>query len=174
MLGWPFSFSEITMEFLTLDEYKTILKIQSPAQDAEFTMIINAVNAFIQKYLGYSEGGALVKTIYAQGAQELLDDTWSTITSVVDEAGTSIAFSLVKGYILKFPTEVTGKLTITGTLAANTVDPALKQAAFSLIQYYLKNQYLKAISNGMDSISLTEYASVPVHIKSILDLFRLV
>lgn len=162
------------MDFLTLAEYKTIQKIQSPAQDAEYTLVIDAVNSFIQKYLGYSGGGALVKTIYAQGAQELLDDNWSSITSVVDSAGTSIAFTLVKGYILQFTTEVIGNLVITGVSVTNAVDPALKQAAFSLVQYYVKNQYLKAISNGVDSISLTEYASVPVHIKSILDLYRLV
>ena len=161
------------MEFLTLEEFKDIQNIKSPAQDAEHSLTINAVNAFIQSYLGYSDGGVTTRTVYFNGNQEVLDDNWASITSVT--GGTSsLGFTLSRGYVLTLSEDYTGDVLISGTLATNTVSPALKQAAMSLVLYYIKNQYLKSISNGVDSVSLADYASVPVHIKSILDLYRLV
>ena len=161
------------MEFLTLEEFKDIQNIKSPAQDAEHSITINAVNAFIQNYLGYSDGGTATRTVYFNGNQEVLDDNWASITSVTGGT-TSLGFTLSRGYVLTLSEDYTGDVQISGTLATHTVSPALKQAALSLVLYYLKNQYLKSVSNGVDSVSLADYSSVPVHIKSILDLYRLV
>ena len=115
----------------------------------------------------------LRNTLGFNGNQEVLDDNWASITSVTGGT-TSLGFTLSRGYVLTLSEDYTGDVLISGTLATNTVSPALKQAAMSLVLYYIKNQYLKSISNGVDSVSLADYASVPVHIKSILDLYRLV
>lgn len=160
------------MEFITLDEFKEIQNIKSPVQDAELTLIIDAVNDFMQKYLGYSNGETVTKKVYFEGSTAFLDNNWSSITSVTGT--TSLVFSLSRGYILTLATDYVGDVTVVGVLATNTVDPGLKQAALSLVIYYLKNQYLKSVSNGVDTVSLADYTSVPVHIKSILDLYRLV
>lgn len=160
------------MEFITLAEFKAVQNITSPNQDAEYTLIINAVNGFMESYLGFMAGGSATKSVYLQSSKEFLDDIWASITSITSATGEALTFTLVRGYILILDAEYVGNVTIVGTLAANTVVPALKQAALSLVKYYLKDQYMKSISNGMDSVALADYEAVPAHIKSILDMYR--
>ena len=160
------------MEFITLEEFKAVQRITAPTQDSEYTLTINAVNSFMQSYLGFTDGGPATKSVYLQSSKEFLDDIWASITSITSTTGEVLTFTLVRGYVLILDKEHIGNVTIVGTLAGNTVVPALKQAALSLVEYYLKDQYMKSISNGMDSVALAEYEAVPAHIKSILDMYR--
>ena len=162
------------MNFITLDEYKAALNITSPKQDAEFTLVIDAVNQFITDYLGFSEGGLLTETVYIASNVEVLDRVWKTITSVKTEEGKPLTFKLVRGYILRIAEPYIGNVTIEGELATNTANAALKHAAFLLVQYYIKDQFMQSISNNGGSISLPSFLSIPLHIKSILDLYRVV
>ena len=161
------------MNFITVDEYKAALNITSPKQDSEFTLLINAVNQFITDYLGYSEGGTFSEVIYVESGTETLDKIWKTITSVTTTDNLELSFKLIKGYILQIEKDYTGNVALEGELAVNTANDALKHAAFLLVQYYIKDQYMQSISNnGGGSISLPSFTSVPTHIKSILDLYR--
>lgn len=160
------------MEFITLDEYKAALNITSPKQDPEYTLLINSVNQFITDYLGFSEGGLLTETVYIASNVEVLDKVWKTITSIKTEEDAPLTFKLVRGYILKIAEPYIGNVTIEGELAASTANAALKHAAFLLVQYYIKDQFMQSISNNGGSISLPSFLSIPLHIKSILDLYR--
>ena len=163
------------MNFITVDEYKAALNITSPKQDSEFTLLINSVNQFITDYLGYSEGGAFSEVIYVESGTETLDKIWKNLTSVKTTENLELPFKLIKGYILLIEENYVGNVTLEGELSANTTNDALKHAAFLLVQYYVKDQYMQSISssNGGGSISLPSFTSVPAHIKSILDLYRI-
>ena len=163
------------MNFITVDEYKAALNITSPKQDPEFALLINSVNQFITDYLGYSEGGVFSETLYVESGTETLDKIWKTLTSVKTTENLELPFKLIKGYILQIEKDYTGNVALEGELAVNTANDALKHAAFLLVQYYIKDQYMQSISssNGGGSISLPSFTSVPTHIKSILDLYRI-
>ena len=163
------------MNFITVDEYKAALNITSPKQDPEFTLLINSVNKFITDYLGYSEGGIFSETLYVESSTETLDRIWKTITSVKTADNVELSFKLIKGYILQIEDNYVGNVTLEGELADNAINDALKHAAFLLVQYYIKDQYMQSISssNGGGSISLPSFTSLPTHIKSILDLYRI-
>ena len=162
------------MNFITLDEYKAALNITSPKQDPEYTLLINSVNQFITDYLGYSEGGLFLDTVYVESGTEILDKIWKTLTSAKTEEGVELTAKIVKGYILQITENYVGNVILEGELQTNSANDALKQAAFLLVQYYLKDQYMQSISNtGGGSISLPTFSSIPLHIKSILDLYRI-
>ena len=162
------------MDFITLDEYKAALNITSPKQDAEYTLLLNSINNFITDYLGYSEGGAATDTIYVETGMETLDKLWSSITSAKTSDGAELTVKLHKGYILEISENYVGEVTLEGELRTHVPNASLKQAAFLLMQYYIKDQYMQSISStGGGSISLPNFASIPVHIKSILDLYRI-
>lgn len=163
------------MNFITVDEYKAALNITSPKQDPEFTILINSINQFITDYLGYSEGGIFSETLYVESSTETLDRIWKNIISVKTSDNLELPFKLIKGYILQIEKDYIGNVILEGELVANTTNDALKHAAFLLVQYYIKDQYMQSISssNGGGSISLPSFTSVPVHIKSILDIYRI-
>lgn len=163
------------MEFLTIDEYKSIKNIKSPNQDVEIASLLQAANQFVTEYLGYGDSNDPVEQIvYVESDTELLDNIWNIISSVTTIDGQPLTFSLRKGYILNITPAYQGEVKITGVLKTLSDISAIKLAVQSLADYYMKDQYLKSISStGGDSISLPTFTSIPPHIKSLLDLYRI-
>lgn len=69
-----------------------------------------------------------------------------------------------------FATPITGKVII--TLSNSVGNPAIKEACFLLVKYYLKEEYKPNIQSGQEQVQASEPKGLPIYIKNILDLYR--
>lgn len=162
------------MEIITLAEYKVFASISSPNQDAQLTPLVNFVNQFVSDYLGVSE--SVVE--YVDNSNTLLLPSSQLVASIVGDIYTNgilVPNSIITdftqlGFKLVFTTPITGKVTI--TLSNNIGNPAVKEACFLLVKYYLKEEYKPNIQSGQEQVQTSEPKGLPIYIKNILDLYR--
>jgi hypothetical protein len=74
------------------------------------------------------------------------------------------------GFKVVFATPITGKVII--TLSNSVGNPAIKEACFLLVKYYLKEEYKPNIQSGQEQVQASEPKGLPIYIKNILDLYR--
>ena len=162
------------MEIITLAEYKVFASISSPNQDAQLTPLVNFVNQFVSDYLGVSE--SVVE--YVDNSNTLLLPSSQLVASIVGDIYTNgilvpnsiITDFMQLGFKVVFTTPITGKVTI--TLSNNIGNPAVKEACFLLVKYYLKEEYKPNIQSGQEQVQASEPKGLPIYIKNILDLYR--
>lgn len=162
------------MEIITLAEYKVFASISSPNQDAQLTPLVNFVNQFVSDYLGVSE--SVVE--YVDNSNTLLLPSSQLVASIVGDIYTNgilvpnsiITDFMQLGFKVVFATPITGKVTI--TLSNSIGNPAVKEACFLLVKYYLKEEYKPNIQSGQEQVQASEPKGLPIYIKNILDLYR--
>lgn len=162
------------MEIITLAEYKVFASISSPNQDAQLTPLVNFVNQFVSDYLGVSE--SVVE--YLDNSSTLLLPSSQLVASIVGDIYTNgilvpnstITDFMQLGFKVVFATPITGKVTI--TLSNSISNPAVKEACFLLVKYYLKEEYKPNIQSGQEQVQASEPKGLPIYIKNILDLYR--
>lgn len=162
------------MEIITLAEYKIFASISSPNQDAQLTQLVNFVNQFVSDYLGVSE--SVVE--YLDNSSTLLLPSSQLVASIVGDIYTNgilvpnstITDFMQLGFKVVFATPITGKVTI--TLSNSIGNPAVKEACFLLVKYYLKEEYKPNIQSGQEQVQASEPKGLPIYIKNILDLYR--
>ena len=162
------------MEIITLAEYKIFASISSPNQDAQLTPLVNFVNQFVSDYLGVSE--SVVE--YLDNSSTLLLPSSQLVASIVGDIYTNgilvpnsiITDFMQLGFKVVFATPITGKVTI--TLSNSIGNPAVKEACFLLVKYYLKEEYKPNIQSGQEQVQASEPKGLPIYIKNILDLYR--
>lgn len=162
------------MEIITLAEYKVFASISSPNQDAQLTPLVNFVNQFVSDYLGVSES----VVVYVDNSNTLLLPSSQLVASIVGDIYTNgilvpnsiITDFMQLGFKVVFATPITGKVTI--TLSNSVGNPAVKEACFLLVKYYLKEEYKPNIQSGQEQVQASEPKGLPIYIKNILDLYR--
>lgn len=162
------------MEIITLAEYKVFASISSPNQDAQLTPLVNFVNQFVSDYLGVSE--SVVE--YLDNSSTLLLPSSQLVAGIVGDIYTNgilvpnstITDFMQLGFKVVFATPITGKVTI--TLSNSIGNPAVKEACFLLVKYYLKEEYKPNIQSGQEQVQSSEPKGLPIYIKNILDLYR--
>ena len=162
------------MEIITLAEYKVFASISSPNQDAQLTPLVNFVNEFVSDYLGVSE--SVVE--YLDNSSTLLLPSSQLVASIVGDIYTNgilvpnsiITDFMQLGFKVVFAAPITGKVTI--TLSNSIGNPAVKEACFLLVKYYLKEEYKPNIQSGQEQVQASEPKGLPIYIKNILDLYR--
>jgi hypothetical protein len=162
------------MEIITLAEYKVFASISSPNQDAQLTPLVNFVNEFVSDYLGVSE--SVVE--YLDNSNTLLLPSSQLVASIVGDIYTNgilvpnsiITDFMQLGFKVVFATPITGKVII--TLSNSVGNPAIKEACFLLVKYYLKEEYKPNIQSGQEQVQASEPKGLPIYIKNILDLYR--
>lgn len=162
------------MEIITLAEYKVFASISSPNQDAQLTPLVNFANQFVSDYLGVSE--SVVE--YVDNSNTLLLPSSQLVASIVGDIYTNgilvpnsiITDFMQLGFKVVFATPITGKVTI--TLSNSIGNPAVKEACFLLVKYYLKEEYKPNIQSGQEQVQASEPKGLPIYIKNILDLYR--
>lgn len=162
------------MEIITLAEYKVFASISSPNQDAQLTPLVNFVNQFVSDYLGVSE--SVVE--YVDNSNTLLLPSSQLVASIVGDIYTNgilvpnsiITDFMQLGFKVVFAAPITGKVTI--TLSNSIGNPAVKEACFLLVKYYLKEEYKPNIQSGQEQVQASEPKGIPIYIKNILDLYR--
>lgn len=162
------------MELITLTDYKAFAGISSPNQDSTLEPIIEFVNQFVSDYLGYSpihvefvESQTLIllpnsQVVAAVGVEELVDG--------VLQSSVNITGFYQIGFKLFLPTSITGRVTV--TLMDSVVNSGVKEACNLLVKHYTKEEYKSQIQSGAEQVQVADPKALPIHIKSILDLYR--
>lgn len=180
------------MSLITLEEYKEYASINSPTQDPKLTAMIASVNAFIESYIGRPVGieRPVIERVTPQnGLIFLANYPAPTVASVVikrygydDEIIEEGRYHLdrANGIIQSVDPSLvfknSPKSVEVSYLAGSTNVPVdLKLAALELTTYYNKREFNASYSSGDgQSIGFESSRIVPSHIKSILDLHRLI
>lgn len=161
------------MDFLTLDEYKLAAEISSTKYDAVLTAKLAFVNEFITNYLGLLDSYQLE---VSNSVYELLPTSLpiSTIklVSLTDFTESDVTDYTQFGFKLFFLTSKSGVLNITTDSTSYIVPAAVKEAAIHLLKYYMKEEYKQQQQSGSEQVQHSDPKAVPIHIKSILDLYR--
>jgi hypothetical protein len=185
-------------DLITLAEYKAYNGISSNTQDSEVAALIPKVSRFIRHYINrelttyfdepkieYFDGGdenLILREVPLQEVQsvEFSSDYGNTYTTLVEF--TDYVVSKTKDTIEcpyqkdGFPYAMNGyRVTYTGGF--ETVPDDIKLAALDLIIYYITSDMsIKSTRNvgaNNTSIEYVTTASLPAHIKRVLDLYRL-
>lgn len=165
------------MDFLTLAEYKLVMNINSPNKDSQLTSLISSINSFITMYIGLDESGSTSEKHILKIATDtvILKEEYTSITKITlnGEEVLDLAGYELDGSILYCPTLISGVLLFEGDKSIYTAPAALKQAAISLVTYYLDKEYITKDA-GNQQVGLDTVKTIPPHIKSILDLNRII
>lgn len=178
------------MSVITLQEYKMFKGINNPNQDTKLQPLVDSVNSIIEKYCQIA-----LSPTQATGVR--LTNHYSVLilpkAPVIEVTSVGIKRSSTETEILD-PTqylvdEEEGTLEIIDpmvnlprnpysfivdfTYGMSSVPFALKQAAIELLTYYDKREFNKSkdIGNGQ-SIDFMDSNIMPPHIKTLLDLYR--
>ena len=180
---------------ISLAEYKTYSQINSPNQDAEITLLIPKVSQLIKTYCrqsfndhvddpkveqfsgGHAELILKEHPVISVSSVELSTDygqTYTPLTEFVD-----YAFSPESNSVLPIGTGTFKKLVngykVSYTCGYETIPEDLKLAALDLVTYYRKNDGAihspKAPGSNAVQIEYISTASLPAHIRRILDLY---
>lgn len=185
-------------DLVTLAEYKAYKGITSTTQDAQIAALITKVSKYIRTYIDrelttyfdepltqYFDGGAQnlpLKEVPVQTVQsvEISSDYGRTYTALVEY--TDYVVSKTKETVEcpfladGFPYALNGyRVTYTG--GYESVPDDIKLASLDLVAYYLQSDMsIKSTRNVGANTTSIEYittASLPSHIRRILDLYRL-
>ena len=180
---------------ISLAEYKTYSQINSPNQDAEITLLIPKVSQLIKTYCrqsfndyvddpkvehfsgGYSELLLKEHPVISVASVELSTDygqTYIQLTEFVDYVFSPESNSVLPIGATSFKKLVNG-YKVSYTCGYETLPEDLKLAALDLVTYYRKNDGAihspKAPGSNTVQIEYISTASLPAHIRRILDLY---
>lgn len=162
------------MEIITLSEYKTFAGISSPNQDLVLTPVISFVNQFITDYIGYAptytEFLENQNTILLPTTQQALAIGFEEFLDAALLPSVNVTGFVQVGFKILLPTTVYGRLIV--TLATPYINTAIKEAANLLVKHYSKEEYTSQLQAGAEQVQIADPKSIPVHIKTILDLYR--
>lgn len=162
------------MEIITLSEYKTFAGISSPNQDLVLTPVISFVNQFITDYIGYAptytEFLENQNTILLPTTQQALAIGFEEFLDAALLPSVNVTGFVQVGFKILLPTTVSGRLIV--TLATPYINTAIKEAANLLVKHYSKEEYTSQLQAGAEQVQIADPKSIPVHIKTILDLYR--
>ncbi len=187
------------MAILTLATYKIYKGINSTTDDAKLTLIINAVNAFIEGYCGrvfttyynsdkieYFESDQLAIYPEEQPLQSITELAYSTDNGstyaevlveytdyIIDQSDQSII--PLKGVFARLANTVNGiRLTYKAGYATTPLD--IEQAAVYMTDYYKDEDYIprKSMSGtSVDTVIQPDMTTrLPAHIRRVLENYR--
>lgn len=164
---------------ITLAEYKAYRGITTTNQDHELTPILEFANEFIELFCGtkftiQTETDRRVQAI--AGKVFLPNSPIQQITEITTAAGLTPTYYLDKDIgTLELDKEYTGNLTVSYTWGYTAMPNAVKLLGFELMTHYHKREYLKSISTSTgESMVINDPVVVPVHIRSGLELYRVI
>lgn len=162
------------MEIITLADYKTFANITSPNQDSQLSPLVAFVNQFVSDYLGISssfdEYLENTNTLLLPSTQSVLSISGSVYIDNEYYEDLAITNFIQVGFKVIFTKSITGKITI--TLSDKTINNAVKEACNLLVKHYSKEEYKSQIQSGAEQIQVADVKALPIHIKTILDLYR--
>jgi hypothetical protein len=178
------------MSLLTLQEYKLFKGINNPNQDIKLQPLVDSVNSIIQQYCQLDLEVTTVTGIRVSrhyntiilpktniiSLDYLAIKRSSEVTEVLDpdqyildkESGT---LEIIDP-LINLPSNPYSFI-VDYTFGMDNVPFALKQAAVELMTYYDKREFNKSkdIGNGQ-SVDFTDSGILPSHIRTILDMYR--
>ena len=185
-------------DLITLAEYKAYNNISSTTQDAEVIALIPKISDFIKHYCDRSfiDNFDEALTVVSDGGNEnivlkevpLVDvlsveyssdygRTYTTLTEYTDYVVSRVRDSIECPYVKDGFAKALNGYRVTYTGGYETVPNDIKLAALDLIIYYITSDMsIKSTRNvgaNNTSIEYVTTASLPAHIKRVLDLYRL-
>lgn len=179
------------MSVITLNEYKLFRGINNPKQDTQLQPLIDSVNSIIDQYcqISFSPRSKTNVRLNESNYYIMLPDV--PVVSVerlaIKRSSSSLEELSEEQYILhgeegtieiidfsismpKNPRSIIADYTYGHSL----VPYAVKQAAVELVTYYDKREFNKSkdIGNGQ-SVDFTDSSVFPTHVRSILDMYRM-
>lgn len=180
------------MEILTLLEYKTAIQSTSPTDDDKLNFIIDFVNKFIPRYCNTSfKPVTVIDELCTRFGDAILLDNAPAISvesvsaRAVDGTLTTISPSSYRlnkagGYIniiLSEPllSDREFGVSVDYTYGFSTPPEDITMAAIELVNTYKsKNFYSSKSSGSGDTLTMMKQTIIPMHIKSILDFYRVI
>lgn len=178
------------MSVITLNEYKLFKGINNPKQDTQLQPLIDAVNSIIEEYCQVSFSGSVATGVRLNQSNYyiILPDTpIISVEYLGIKRSSEYTEELDSSQYILHPQEGTIELIdpsinlprnprafiVDYTYGYTVVPLALKQAAVELTTYYDKREFNKSkdIGNGQ-SVDFTDASILPSHIRTILDMFR--
>lgn len=181
------------MNVLSLVEYKMFKGINNPNKDLELQPLVDSVNSIIKEYCQTSFGSTTVTGVRVDqynwnivlpeapviSVESLGIKRSSTETEVLVEDEQYLLYKGEGTIEIVDPSIVLPKnpksFIVDYTYGMDNTPFSLKQAAVELVTYYNKREFNKSkdIGNGQ-SVDFTDSVILPSHIRTILDMYRVI
>lgn len=165
---------------LQLQDYKNYAGINSPNQDDTLQVAVDYANKFIESFCGISLSRKTVthKDIAGGSGSIVLPDYPVYSVNEVKAGGLVIDsehYYLRDGVLyLDRPHMHWVMLTIEYTHGYETIPSDLKMAAIELVTYMVKREFNKSQSLGGENVTFLDPQSLPPHIRTPLELYRVI
>lgn len=174
------------MPLLTVEEYKKFIGYEGSKEDPRMQDTINAVVAAISGYLGYplDEDRELALLTTKDRKDYFVDAVDIDITGVryMSPQGTETIFTENQYFTSEYgkltilaPTAIheNGRLLIKYTQAGTSARDDIKLAAKLLTRFYYKDEYnMQAVTTAGASVTYITGKNFPPHVRTLLDLHR--
>ena len=180
------------MSIITLNEYKLFKGINNPNQDTKLQPLIDSVNSIIETYCQVSFVGSVKTDVRLNVSNYYIiipDVPVISVDRLAIKRSSDVLELLDEEQYILYPEEGTIELVDFSlalpsnprsilcdyTYGHSTVPFAIKQAAVELITYYDKREFNKSkdIGNGQ-SVDFTDSTILPSHIRTLLDMYRVI
>ncbi len=166
------------MEILTVADYVKIQGLNRPEVSVDVQQAIKAANAFITKWLNFTEEEEYIE-VHTNRQKYFLSPMVSSIDSITDLDGNliTVPYSYLGNGTIYFPGIIprSGVYKVKATFGTfeGGIPEDMKQAVAMLVDYWIKKEYLESRSFGGETSQYTSKTTgIPTHIRSILELYR--
>ncbi len=174
-------------DIITVTEYKTYARVNSPNDDTQITMLVALVNDYVTLYCNLPSPSTTEEVTLLGGNDIALKSSPETITSIrilgAPEdltSGTDYMYDANLGRILLSRTVVALIRSLNPerfydgvvTFPAVPIASSLKLACLELVKYYIKGDFLQSKQVGVTRLSFSSNEDLPAHIRSVLNLNR--
>lgn len=162
------------MEFITIQEVKTISGISSANEDATLALLVPGVNNLLTKLLDLDELDYSFTKLSTDSMPLFLETKAAVVDIVVkDSEGNDLPGLTGSNGKYRLDNVYVGDFSVTIPPRFTTVPADLKLAAHMLVKYYRKEEYKASQSaNGQAVTNVPTVHNVPRHIMSIIALYR--
>lgn len=164
-------------DIVTLEEYKTAKAITSPTKDNQISLYLSLANATVAKYLGMTilRSPEVDKypdiisgnVVFCKGSIDSITVTTLPDNRPIDVLKIQDTFAYIGESLNSQLVE------IAVTYAPYNVDSSVKLAVISLCDYYLNSEYRVSSSMSGTSVQQPKVDTIPPHIRTILNLNRI-
>lgn len=190
----------MTLNFITLDEYKSYVGLSKNTEDVKISFLISAASDIIKAYLGkvFPDQLPIIENLSVDYDTDRIYPTYYPITNIisVEESSRITNDSSIHvlesdsqyyldsdGSIVRVPGDgfytwpqypKTIKVTYEGGYSVDEAPEAIKLATVELVSYYLNRDFIP--SKSMQGASIVNpvitKAELPAHIRAILDYYK--
>lgn len=181
------------MSVITLQEYKQFKGINNPNKDETLQILIDSTNELVESYCQSSFGSVEVSGVRLNQSNYTIILPHAPVSSISELAikrSSDVTEVLVEDdQFILYPEEGTIELVdpsiqlpknprsfiASYTHGVDSVPMSIKLAAVELVTYYDKREFNKSqdIGNGQ-SVDFTDSSILPSHIRTILDMYRVI